>query len=70
MNHIKTENGWSLFVDGSVDQYGLYMIRLLTQYDGARDPNELREVNRLFFTRDELEQLVSVLQSVLDKPAQ
>ena len=70
MNHIKTENGWSLFVDGAVDQKGLYMIRLLTQFDGARDPTELREINRLFFTRDELEQLVSVLNSVLDKPAQ
>lgn len=70
MQHIKTENGWSLYVDTTPADHGLYMIKLLTKFDRSKDPNELREVNRFFFRRGELEQFAAAITRVLDEPAQ
>jgi|GEM_PF-4768628 len=70
MQHIKTENGWSLYVDTTLTSDGLYMIRLLTKFNQAKDPEELREINRLFFHRGELEQFAAAITRVLREPAQ
>ena len=70
MQHIKTENGWSLYVDTASTSDGLYMIRLLSRFDKSKNPDELREVNKFFFHRGELEQFAAAITRVLDEPAQ
>jgi hypothetical protein len=45
------------------------MIKFLTRFDGAKNPEELKEINRMFFTRDELEQFVAAIQQGIDEPA-
>lgn len=67
--HIKTENGYSLFVDTTKFDNGLYMIKFLTRFDGAKNPEELKEINRMFFTRDELEHFVAAIKQGIDEPA-
>lgn len=69
MTHIKTENGWSLFVESQPVQH-LYMVKFLTTFERSKEPNELREANRFFFTRDELERFVDAIKQAINEPAQ
>jgi hypothetical protein len=70
IKHIKTENGYSLFLEVKNYDSELYMLKFLTRFSGAKNPEELREINRMFFTRGELEQFVAAVQSAVDEPAQ
>jgi len=70
IKHIKTENGYSLFVETTNFNNEIYMIKFLTIFDRSKNPDELREINRMFFTREELDRFVSAIQQTIDEPAQ
>lgn len=66
MNHIKTKNGWSLYLETRSVDHDLYMVRLLTKFDQSMKPDELREINRLFFHKNEIEKIISQLHNLIN----
>lgn len=65
MQHIKTENNWSLNIDSKPIDKELYMLRLITQFDLAKNPDEFREICKLFLKKDEIEKIISELKNLI-----
>lgn len=63
---IKTNNGWSLYLNGNEpDNYGYYQISLISEFEYKNGEIEKREMIRLFFTREELKDFSTTIDKLI-----